>query len=251
MSCPTVIDAPYTLKELVTAFRQEADDLPADGTTNTNWENDDTGLLWSNAEIVGYANQAEIELARRKPIRDDNTSAITTLTVSSGTTRVPYSSKILSIRRVRYTEDASGDSLTLTKVTHQQLDAESDDWATDTGRPECYYENGDERTIVLDRIPDVDGTLALIVDRLPETSMRWAYRHTDTPQVAHEHHQDLVYYMLHRAYLKRDSETYNEESSRQYLGMFTSRVGPRASSHLEKVRREERNIKRRVKPHYF
>lgn len=251
MSCPTVIDPPYTLLELVTAFRQEADDLPTDGLTDTNWQNDDQGLLWSNAEIVAYANQAEIELARRKPIRDDNTAAVTTIAVPTGTTRVPYSAKILSVRRVRYSEDISGDTLTLTKATHQQLDAETATWETDTGRPACYLENTDERTLVLDRIPDVDGTLSLVVDRLPLQSMRWAYRHTDTPEIAHEHHQDLIYYMLHRAYMKRDSETYNPESSGEYLALFSARVGPRPSSHLERVRREERNIKRRVRPHYF
>lgn len=251
MSCNAAIVPPLTLKNLVLLFRQEVDDLPVDATPVVDWQNDDSGLLWSNAEIVSYANQAITEFTRRKPIRDDSTASICEIALPISTTTVAYSSKILSIRRVRYTEDLSGDSLTLDKETVLRLDQVSDVWETDTGRPAKYLENSNERTVQIDRIPTVAGTLDLIVDRMPLTNLRWTHRHNDTPEIAEEHHMDLIYFMIHRAYMKRDSETFNQDASREYLGSFNSRVGAKPSAHLERVRREERNIRRRVKPHYF
>jgi hypothetical protein len=42
-----------TLKDLLEAFRQRVDDI------ETNWEDNDSRLLWSNEEITRYANEGD------------------------------------------------------------------------------------------------------------------------------------------------------------------------------------------------
>ena len=97
------ITPPLTLEGLATLFRQDVDDLPGDTVTDVNWKNDDTGLLWSNQEIVRYANQAENEFCFRNPIPDhDIDQSITHIAFTGGTQKGNLDAKVLAIHRAKY-----------------------------------------------------------------------------------------------------------------------------------------------------
>jgi hypothetical protein len=246
---------PLTLEELVTLARQDLDDLPGDTVTDVNWKNDDTGLLWKNAELVRYANHAQLEFCMRQPILDqDTTAAITQIAVSASTGVYAYSPKILSIRRLKFV-DSNDDEWPLLKRTTQWMDRNRPDWDLETspeeGQVEIYVEDTDNRTLSLVRVPELAGTLHMTVDRMPANDLLWRRRHTDTLEIDRHHHLDLLDFMKHLAYLKRDAETEDKQLASEHLEMFNAKVGERPSARLIRVRRQERNYKRRAVGQYF
>jgi len=256
MASPQDITPPLTLEELATLFRQDVDDLPGDTVTDVNWKNTDTGLLWSNQEIVRYANQAVNEFCFRQPILDaDLTPAITRIPVLASTNIYTLSPKILSIRRVKLVETVSGDEFILTKRTTQWMDLNRAKWdleaAPTEGTVEFYIEDTDTHQIQLYLTPDAAGTLHMTVDRLPTVYMLWTNRHQIIPEIHEQHHLCLLDWMKYMAYKKRDSETEDKKLALEFLEAFTAMVGDRPSARLLRVRKQERNYPRRVRAHYF
>lgn len=248
--------SPLTLLELVTDFREMADDMPGDLVTEVNWANDDTGLLWKNHEIVSYANQAEVEFCVRQPILDRGTTpSITQITVTGGSERYNYAAQILAIKAAKYVDD-NADEFELTKKTAAEMDEEHPHWDTensagDQSTPRYYIEDADHRAIWMWPIPTLGGTIHLMVDRLPARQMQWKNRHHDTPEIDPQNHYDLLDWMFHRAYLKNDAEVNDPSRSDRFEAAFTSKVGDRPSARLQRVRRQERNRPRRVTARYF
>ena len=249
------ISPPLTLEELVTLFRQDVDDLPGDTVNDVNWKNDDTGLLWKNQEIVRYANAAVSEFVIRNPILDQDTKTdVTRIAVLAGNGVYSFDSRILSIRRMKFV-DSNGVEYSLVKRTADWMDRNETDWdpeaAPNEGTVEFYVEDTDHRQLQLYRTPELDGTLHLIVDRLPFESMQWAKRHQMRPEIDMHHHLDLLDYMKYLAYRKRDAETDNIKMADAFMNTFTTNVGERPSARLLRVRRAERNNSRRTVGQYF
>lgn len=248
--------SPLTLLELVTDFREMADDMPGDLVTEVNWANDDTGLLWKNHEIVSYANQAEVEFCIRQPILDRGTTpSLTQITVTAGLERYNYGAQILAIKAAKYVTD-NADEIALDKFTAAEMDIMHPGWDTEAsagaqGTPVCYVEDADHRAIWLYPVPQLGGTIHLMIDRLPVRPMQWKNRHHDTPEIDPQHHYDLLDWMFHRAYLKNDAETVDTSRSSRFEESFTSNVGDRPSARLQRVRRQERNRPRRVTARFF
>jgi len=250
------IKPPLTLEGLATLFRQDVDDLPGDTVTDVNWKNNDTGLLWSNQEICRYANQAQNEFCFRQPILDqDVTAAITQITVVASTGVYTLSPKIVAIRRLKFVETVTGDEWIVDKRTTQWMDMNRTDWdkeaSPDEGVVEFYIEDTDTHQLQLYRVPEVAGTIHMTVDRLPSTTMSWAQRHQNSPEIHEQHHLCLLDYMKYLAYKKRDTETEDKTLAKSFLDSFDAMVGPRPSARLLRVRKQERNYPRRVKAQFF
>jgi hypothetical protein len=234
------------LRELVLAFREEIDDLGGDVADPCAWENDDTGLLWKNHELVRYINEAEREFCRRRPLQDNATAAVCEIAVTSGTAVYAYDERALYIERAKL----DGEDYDLEKVLVEYLDEYYPAWESDTGTPLLYVEDMTEHRFRLYPTPDASFTLTLTVGRLPLREMDWNKRLTEEPEINPRHHLDLLLWMGHMAMRKRDSQTYNKEESDRYFDMFESAVGPRVNAHSEKRRRLSRNLPRRTKSYY-
>lgn len=229
---------PYKLIDLITICREDLDDLPGDvvDDADKHWQNDDSGLLWSNSELTRYANEAEHEFCLRRPIRDDNKTAITDIAVTADDPYYDYSNRILSVHRVKYVDD-NGDEVVLRKRTHQQLDLHTPDWQTlDSATPCFYVENSEHKEIKISPPPELGGNLELVVDRLPFQDMLWSRRDTRGPEINMEHHNDLIQYMLFKAYSKRDAETEDPKLAKKHMDAFDARVGDRPTARLLRVR---------------
>lgn len=257
MSLTGEMKPPLTLEQLVFLFRQRMDDLPGDIVSATSsWQNDDDGLLWKNEEICGYADEAQHELAHRKPIldRSANTS-ITQIAVSADTQDFSYDTRILEIDRVKFVETVTGDEHWLTKRDMPWMDRAYKDWekegnAGDSGAPCHYVDYADEFTLKLWPIPDVAGTLHLVVWRLPMNRLSWTLRN-QLIEAQSAHQLDLLDWMQYRGYLKRDAETENFNLAGQHKAIFDERIGPRPSAQLQAIRRREHKMYRRVRAHFF
>ena len=242
---------PLTLEQLATLFRQRVDDLPGDIVDTTKpWQNDDSGLLWSNDEICQYADEAQQELFIRRHKKDNTTVAVTQITVVASTATYAFDKRILGIERVKFI-DSAADEFVLDKTTHQTLDLLRTNWQKDgDGVVDEYIEDFENREITLYRTPKLAGTLFLTVRRLPIARLSRTLRHK-LLEADDETQYDLLDWMMFRAYLKRDAETENADLAGIHKTLFDERVGERPSAHLQQVRRQERNIDRRVRTHFF
>ena len=245
------LKTPLTLEQLATLFRQRVDDLPGDIVdSSTPWQNDDAGLLWTNSEICQYADEAQQELFLRRHKKDNTTVAITQITVVASQAAYPFDKRILAIERLKFVDSAAKEFV-LKKTTHGKLDWQRTNWQGDEdGVVDEYIEDFENRSITLYRTPELAGTLFLTVRRLPLTGLTWTLRHK-LLEADDENQYDLLDWMMFRAYLKRDAETENPDLAALHKALFDERVGERPSAHLQQVRRQERNIDRRVRAHYF
>ncbi len=251
MSITGELKPPFTLEQLATVFRQRVDDLPGDIVdTATAWANDDDGLLWKNSEICQYADEAQQELFIRRHKKDNTTVAITQITVVAETAKYAFDKRILGIERIKFIDSAAKEFV-LEKTTHQTLDYERTNWQKDSsGVVEEYIEDFEDRELTLWRTPNLAGTLFLTVRRLPLDRLSWTLRNKRI-ETADELQYDLLDWMMFRAYMKRDAETENPDLAGMHKSLFDERVGERPSAHLQQVRRQERNIDRRVRSHFF
>lgn len=251
MSVTGELKPPLSLEQLATIFRQRVDDLPGDIVDASKpWSNDDTGLLWSNDEICQYADEAQQELFIRRNKKDDTTAAVTQIAVVASTAIYPFDKRILAIERVKFI-DSAADEFVLDKTTHQTLDHLRSNWQKDDdGVVDEYIEDFENRSITLYRTPQLAGTLFLTVRRLPLLRLSWPTRHV-LIETDDENQYDLLDWMMFRAYMKRDAETENPDLAGIHKTLFDERVGERPSAHLQQVRRQERNINRRVRVHFF
>ena len=199
---------------------------------------------------------AQQEVARRRPILDtDTTPAITEIAVVAATQSYSYDQRILSIDRIKVVETVSDDEYLLQKRTADWMDLNFTNWdlENDLATPgnACYWiEYLDERTVKLYPVPDAAATLHLTVWRRPLVHLDWTLRHK-LLEISEEHHIDMIDWMLFRAYLKRDAETENTGLAADHKALFEERIGPRPSAKLERVRRTEKRLGRRVRSHYF
>lgn len=233
------------LAELVRACRERLDDLGGD-MEGLDWETDDSPLLWSNDELTRYANQAEREFCRRRPIEDAETAAVCTIAVTAGIPVYPYSDRIVGIKRAKL------DSMDrpLTKVTRRWLDTERWGWEGLTDETDFYLDDLTEGRLRVVGAPTADDTLRLTVGRYPLADMAWADRDTVSPEIPLKHHDDLIHWMLHLAYLKADAETFDAKRAGGFADLFEAEVGPRIDAVAEQGRRRRSDLIKRTRVHY-
>jgi hypothetical protein len=73
------------------------------------------------------------------------------------------------------------------------------------------------------------GILNLEVYRLPAKDF---ISTSDIPEIPDEFHRDLIYWVLHEAYKKQDSDAFNQERSDYFLSKFTEAFGDYVSSEV-------------------
>lgn len=234
-----------TLEELVENARRRLEDLGGD-MEGLDWKTDDSSLLWSNDDLVRYANEAENEFCRRRPILDSETASVCELAVTAGTGVYAYSPLIVEIKRAKL--DTRPEPLA--KVTTNWLDHEYQTWEDWESDPWYLIDDETDGKLRIVAPPTVDDTLRMTVGRRPLQAMTWVNRATDTPEIPEQHHNDLLHWMLHLAYLKDDAETYDPTKSAGFAGLFTNEVGPPISAEDERKKRRRSHLKNRVRTHY-
>lgn len=199
------------LNDLIISAQNQADEVV-----------DKPDLLWSLDEWTEYANDAENEACIRGNLIIDKTSALTSITVVSGTATYGTDEKILEIRRVKLLSGTEP----LVKTQRKVLDATYPNWETDAGAVRSWLPDGTNK-ITLYKNPGAGTTMNLMVSRLPLIPMTLADKLTDAPEIDTVYHQGLVDWMLLRAYSKQDSETLDKGKAKEHLTRFTKRFGER------------------------
>jgi hypothetical protein len=209
-----------TLTELIKAARTRADDLVAP-------------YLWSNAEWTEYANEAEREACRRaRLILDSTTAEVCNLTMVANTPTYALDKRIIHIRRVK----GSWSSIPLQPASVIDLDRGRPGWEDETGDPQHFIKDMDHKLFRPYPTPSAAGTVKLTVHRIPLVNMEDG---DDEPEILEAYHLGLVHWMLHRAYNKHDTQTYNPKASAEALALFEAEFGKRSSAQEESWIRQQ------------
>jgi hypothetical protein len=201
-----------TLAELRSLFRLKAGDTAIP-------------YLWEDAEVDDYLNAAESEAAERASLIYDDTSAASLIAVVAGTKRYALTADVV---RLDYAE------LTTPPAT-EPLEVSIIDRREQAGRALFLVPDG--AAIELNFEPQADGTLRLGMYRLPAAEMVLV---TDTPEIAAKHHRKLLDWALHLAYLKTDSDGFDQGKADRHEGEFIANFGQRIDANVQRKQRERR-----------
>jgi hypothetical protein len=183
--------------------------------------------LWEDDEIALWAHQGYYELAKlAKCIRDKTTTAVCSITIPANSPPASYTlhSKIIEIYSVKH----SAKYTPMDKKNEAELDATISNWWSRTSTiPDYYLQDTDLTKIVLVPAPTAGGTLTLSVARLPLIDL-YPYVAEGTDNEPSEIRADwqpyILEYILHKAYMKDDVETYNEKKSAAAWARFLDKV---------------------------
>ena len=196
------------LGELLDIVRIELDDVAG------------PAYLWSDSELIEYANDAQNEAARRgRLFVDSTTSAICSITLVPGTSAYALDPRVIRVNRAI----VSGESRPLGFVMLRDLDDRLPGWESMEETPTIICPDYETGKIRLVGTPTASGTLKLTVVRLPLAAMNDLQ---DAIEIREEYQRNLRHWIEYRAYMKRDSETFKPDKAQECLGLFTAEFGP-------------------------
>lgn len=200
-----------TLRELIDIFRHEVDDVAEP-------------YLWTEEELIEYANDAENEACRRaRLLLDSTTEAICQIDVEIGEASYALDPRVIFIRRAKVASRA----LPLARASLRDLDEAALGWDTHTGTVCAYLTDVDTGRVRLYRIPTATDTLHLTVARLPLTAMNSL---DDEPEIHIRYQRSLRHWMHFRAYSKQDAETKDDKRAADGLALFEQEFGKKSSA---------------------
>jgi hypothetical protein len=193
-----------TFAEIETSVRLTLDDNSSDD------------QLWTQQELLAYAQDAENEACERAGLIIDSTSGLTAVPVVTSTGTYGIASTIITIDSIKMNLGTNP----LIETTERVLDITTPSWRTETGTVRAYIKTP-TNNITLYPIPtDVD-TAVMTVTRFPATPMTLL----GSPEIDARYHAGLLFWILHRAYMKNDSETLNVDKAKDYGQQFVTWFG--------------------------
>lgn len=190
---------------------------------------DDTAqpYLWSDDELTEYADDAQKQACRRgRLLVDSTTDAICEIAVVAGTSVYTLDPRVIRINRARL----SSESLPLRFMQVRALDAQAPGWEDWEGTPEYLVPDWQSGGIRLVPNPTANATLGLTVVRLPLAELNDP---DDDFEIRDEYLRELRHWIVYRAYMKRDSETFKPDKATEALALFEREFGPPQPAYAE------------------
>ena len=194
--------------------------------------------FWSSEEIVDFLNEAVQEACERaKLIEDRITPSVCSISIQPGVETYALNHSVLQIKRAAF----NGRNLCETSVEEQ--DSLSNSWEQRTGQPSGYIfePSSGARSPQLRLLPkpSVAGVVNLTVYRgalKPLTPC--------TPNVAPEiparFHSRLMHWLMYRAHLKQDADTFDAVKAAEHLALFEKAFGQRSDANVQRKHRDRR-----------
>ena len=209
---------------------------------------------WEDPELMRYLNYAEVQACRRAHLiiddltANDNGTAATagtlgqkplcSLTVVAETAMYYLSPKILMVKRCQL---KSMTTPLIGPVSYPELDDLMSGWrgtsgtvgtAGSGGNPN-YFLNEPTNTITFIRSPSLSDTAYLVVSRLPLTP----FTLFNSPEIEEKHHEGLMNWAVHLAYMKNDSDCLDLNQARVYEQRFIMEFGPLPDARSERIKK--------------
>lgn len=197
------------------------------------WEYNDSGCLWKNIELVRYAESSINEITSRRPITDYESVSFKTRV---GTRRYAVDPSILFITRV-HLKKTNGASVRLTKTTEAWLDMSVSDWENKSGDPIYYMDKYHSHEVALIPTPIAVEQVYMSVGRTIQDTFSWSNRNNEISDMDPQMIRAVIEGIKMYAYLKRDSDTFNDKLAKTAKESFDSLVGPVRSLDRQWARR--------------
>ena len=210
------------LEQLIASFRVDADDLVAP-------------FLFSDDWIAGWLSEAQVEAAiRGRLILEDTNPDVCQIAVTAGTASYELHRSVYEIADLRFMPVGASRSTPLPLVTREWLDDKRPGWR-DNCKELSFAIQSDHRLRIVGA-PNTDGVLHLEAYRVPLKALA---NDTDKPELSEAHHRHLVYWALHRAFSRPDSETIDPQRADRALEAFTRYFGLAPDSDLRRSTRHD------------
>ena len=188
------------LSEIIATVRDELDDkVPP--------------FLWTDIDIVRYANRSQNELATKaRVIVDSTTTAITQIAVVAGTEDYALDSRIVAVKRCRLASQARR----LIGRSVYYLDNHKVGWELDSAATPIFYLL--DRTtgfITIHPKPVLNDVLLMTVNRIPLVQLD-VNSLNNSPEIPVRHHNDLIIGVLSYAYNKKDTDHFDPRKTLMY-----------------------------------
>jgi len=189
--------------------------------------------LWSDPEVMAYLNEAEVEACRRaRLLVDSSTAAVCQISITADEQNFALDPRVIMIRRAKLADE----SYPLQKKSQAALDDEYPAWDGDVAStPQYYFLDSGSSSISLYPKHDATDTLHLTVVREPLNELN---DDDETPEIPSRYHFGLLNWMKHRAYMKPDSETKNDQLAVLNLQLFEQEFGKRRTALDERFEAE-------------
>lgn len=194
--------------------------------------------FWSSELIVRYLNEAVQEACERAYLIEDRlTPAVCSITVEPDVSTYQLHASVFEIKRATL----RGRPLDETSV--EELDEDCPGWENWKGLPRAFIfeqANGARTaSIRLVRVPTQADTLALTVYRGALKPLS-AELDIGKPEIPERFHERLMDWVLHRAYLKQDADTFDPSKAAESLGLFVQAFGERPDANVQRKQRDRR-----------
>ncbi|MFN7152938.1 MAG: DUF6682 family protein [Acidovorax sp.] len=194
--------------------------------------------FWSSELVVRYLNEAVQEACERaKLIEDRLTPVVCTVTLEPNVSTYQLHASVFEIKRATL----RGRPLDETSV--EEMDGDCLGWESLKGLPRCFIFEpaAGVRTasLRLVRIPTQTDTLALTVYRGALKPLS-ADIDTGKPEIPERFHERLMDWVLHRAYLKQDADTFDPNKAAVSLALFVQAFGERPDANVQRKQRDRR-----------
>lgn len=200
-----------TLEELIQEFRNK--------TTDTK-----VPYLWSDDEIIGYANDAEQDACRRAHLLIDSSGEAAQAPVYANDPLVELDDRVISVRRARM----ASSSIPLAPKTVRSMDDAVPGWDSATpSSPVVFIPDWQTGSLYLFPPSSTDSTMMMTVARLPMNDM---VKMKDKPEIKPRYHKGLVNGMLYRGYIKQDADTFDKAKAEFYEMLFIQEFGQKNSA---------------------
>jgi hypothetical protein len=167
--------------------------------------------LWSDAELESYIDEAQKEACFRANVLIDATdNEICKIPISPNVNLYKYSPYIINIFEVK---------LASSKENLQKI-IDLDKFKEEVGFPPTHYSLSKHQYIEIYPTPNTSDILEMVVSRIPKRSV------VDAPlEIPEIHRTGLLDWVLFRAYMKQDAETYDTDKAQLHLSMFVANFG--------------------------
>ena len=202
----------------------------------SDWQTNDVDLMWGNAELVGYLDDARGEFLERRLLVDSTGEGPGLIELEANLADYPLDPLVLSV-----SHGWLDDGTKLEKVSVAYLDASYSGWRDAGATWPPRYILADTHTATTLKVyppPSQAGNLHLAISRLPLESLLEVW--TDTGsftdldyvelEVPPRYHRALVHWILAQAFLKSDADTYQKNQADHHMALFDREVGPPRSA---------------------
>lgn len=190
--------------------------------------------FWSGEEIVSYLNEAVQEACERAKLIEDRSIV---LTLVQGQDTYSLHASVFEIKRLAF----QGRPLDETSV--EELDCDSPGWESRSGVPLCFIfeqaSGAQPPKVRLVPTPAAAGTASVTVFRGALKPLS-ADIDQAKPEIPERFHERLMDWVMHRAYLKQDADTFDPGKAATFLGLFVQAFGERPDANVQRKQRDRR-----------